>query len=117
MIDTSKKFPNLKKQNEVKERINNIRNQIISIIFKLKLLSQKIEDIAINDSYLKIKDVYIDFVRDRMEEMGLYNEELKKELKKMKENIKIIIEVNNLKEDEVLNMNDYQFLEKFSYHL
>ena len=104
----------IQEQNEIKEKISNIRNQIISIIIKLKLLSQKIQDIAINNTYLKIKDEYIDFVRDRMRENEEYDKEQEKELKKMKENIKILKEVNDLREDEVSNMDDSQLIKKFN---
>ena len=51
-----------------------------------------------------------------MEEVGIYDEEQKKELKKMKSNIEILREVNKLKEDEILNMNDSQLLEKLRYN-
>ena len=87
------------------------RNQIAFIIIKLKYISQKIENIAINKINLKIKYEYIDSLREYMENIWTDNEQLKK-VKKMLENIKILGEVYNLKEDEILNLNILKILEK-----
>ena len=102
----------MKEQNEIKEKINNKNNQIAYIIIKLKKILQKIEDITMNRSHLKSIDEYIDSLKDKMEKIGLKDEEQKKELKRMKENIKDFKEVNRLKEDEMINLNDSQFAEK-----
>ena len=102
----------IKEQNEIKEKIKNINNQITYIIIKLKHILIKIEDITMNRSHLKSIDEYIDSLKDKMEKIGLKDEEQKKELKRMKENIKDFKEVNQLKEDEMINLNDSQFAEK-----
>mgnify|MGYP006873136598 CR=1 FL=1 len=47
-----------------------------------------------------------------MEQIGLKDEEQKRDLKRMKENIKIFREVNQLKEEEVLKLDDSQLAEK-----
>jgi len=102
----------IKEINEIKEKIKNISNQITYIIIKLKNISQKMEDITMNRSHLKTIDEYIDSLKDKMEEIGLKDEEQKRDLKKMKENIKNFKEVNQLKEDEMMNLNESQLTEK-----
>jgi len=102
----------IKIKNEIKEEINNARNQIILIIMKLKYISQKLEDITINNNNLNAKYDIINIYINQAEELGEYNGELKKDLKEMEKNIKIIREINNLKEEEILNLNDSQLIEK-----
>ena len=67
-----------------------------------------------NNKHPKTQDEYIDSLTDKMEQIGLNDEEKKIALKKMKENIniKIFKEVNQLKEDDVKNLNDSQLTEK-----
>ena len=102
----------IEEQNEIKEKIRNTTNQITFIIIKLQNISQKIEELAMNNKHLKTQDEYIDSLTDKMEQIGLNDEEKKRDLKKMKENIKIFKEVNQLKEDDVKNLNDSQLAEK-----
>ena len=94
---------NIKEQNEIKEKIKNTSNQITYIIIRLQNISQKIEDFAMNNNHLKTQDKYIDSLKDKMDQIGMNDEQQKNNLKKMKENIKIFREVNELKEDEVKN--------------
>ena len=110
--ENEKTLNEIKIKNEINEKINNARNQIILIIMKLKYILQKLEDIAINNNNLNAKYDIINYYINLAEEWGIYNGELKKDLKKMKENIKIIREINNLKEEEILNLNDSQLIEK-----
>ena len=104
----------IEEQNEIKEKINNTTNQITFIIIKLQNISQKIEELAMNNKHPKTQDEYIDSLTDKMEQIGLNDEEKKRALKKMKENIniKIFKEVNQLKEDDVKNLNDSQLTGK-----
>ena len=102
----------IEEQNEIKEKIRNTTNQITFIIIKLQNISQKIEELAMNNKHLKTQDEYIDSLTDKMEKIGLNDEEKKRDLKKMKDNIKIFKEVNQLKEDDVKNLNDSQLAEK-----
>ena len=102
----------IKEINEIKEKIKNISNQITYIIIKLKNISQKIEDITMNRSHLKIEDEYIDSLKDKIERIGLNDEKQKNNLKMMKENLKSFREVNKLKEDEVIKLDDSQLAEK-----
>ena len=110
LLEEQKK--NIQEQEQIKKEINNKSNQITYIIIKLKHISQKIEDIAMNNSHLKTQDEYIDSLKDKMEQIGLKDEEQKKDLKRMKENIKIFREVNQLKEEEVMSLDDSQLAEK-----
>ena len=102
----------IQEQNEIKEKIKNTSNQISYIIIKLKNISQKIEDIAMNSKHLKTQDEYIDSLKDKMEQIGLNDEEQKNYLKKMKDNIRILKEVKQFKEDEIMNLDDSQLAEK-----
>jgi len=65
-----------------------------------------------NNSHLKTQDEYIDSLKDKMEQIGLNDEKQEKDLKRMKENIKIFREVNQLKQEEVLSLDDSQLAEK-----
>ena len=104
---------NIKEQNEIKEKIKNTSNQITYIIIRLQNISQKIEDFAMNNNHLKTQDKYIDSLKDKMDQIGMNDEQQKNNLKKMKENIKIFREVNELKEDEVMSLNDSDLAKKF----
>ena len=103
---------NIKEQNEIKGKIKNTSNQITYIIIRLQNISQKIEDIAMNNNHLKTQDEYIDSLKDKMDQIGMNDEQQKNNLKKMKEDIKIFREINELKEDEVMKLNDSQLAEK-----
>ncbi len=50
-----------------------------------------------NNKHLKTKDEYTDSLTVKMEQIGLNDEEQKREFKNMKENIRIFKEVTNLK--------------------
>ena len=66
-----------------------------------------------NNNHLKTQDKYIDSLKDKMDQIGMNDEQQKNNLKKMKENIKIFREVNELKEDEVMSLNDSDLAKKF----
>lgn len=65
-----------------------------------------------NNNHLKTQDEYIDSLKDKMDQIGMNDEQQKNNLKKMKEDIKIFREINELKEDEVMKLNDSQLAEK-----
>ena len=102
----------VKEQNEIKKKIENTSNKITYIIIQLKNISQKIEEITLNRSHLNTLEEYIDSLKDKMEQIGLEDEKQKESLKRMKENIKIFKEVNQLKEDEMMNLTDSQLAER-----
>ena len=65
-----------------------------------------------NRSNLKNIDEYIDSLKNKMEKIGINDEKQKNSLKKIKENIKIFKEDNQLKEDGMMNLNDSILEEK-----
>ena len=103
-ILAEEKNRNIQEQNEIKEKIKSANNQIISIIIKLKNISQKIEDIAMNNNHQKIEDEYFDSLMDIMGDIGLTNEEEKRNLKNIKENIRNFKEVIQLKKGDFMNV-------------
>ena len=90
---------NIKKQNEIKEKIKSKKNQIISIIIKLQNISRKLEGIAINNNLLKIELEYLDSLIDIIDigGIGLNYKKLKNKLKMLKENINCLEKSINLK--------------------
>ena len=86
---------NIKDKHETEKLIQTISNQITFIIIKLKTISQKINDIAMNNNSLKTEDEYIDSLRDKMEELGIKDEEQMTGLDKIKENKRIFREEIN----------------------
>ena len=109
---TEEKTKNLKDKSDIEKKIINTSNQITYIIIKLKNISDKINSIAMNNNNLKTEDEYIDFLKDKMEEIGMQDEDQKKALKKMKENNRIFREVNQLDEKDIMSLNDSQLAEK-----
>lgn len=107
-----KKNKNLNEKHETEKKIQNTSSQITFIIIRLKGISEKINDIAMNNNHLKTEDEYIDSLKDKMEEIGLKDEEQEKALKKMKENNRIFREVNNLNEKDIMKLDDSQLAEK-----
>lgn len=65
-----------------------------------------------NNNHLKTEDEYIDSLKDKMEEIGIKDEEQEKALKKMKENNRIFREVNQLNEKDIIKLDDSQLAEK-----
>ena len=61
----------------------------------MKNLKEKIDDIAMNNNSLKTEDEYIDSLRDKMEELGIKDEEQMTGLDKIKENNRIFREEIN----------------------
>ena len=59
-----------------------------------------------NNNHLKTEDEYIDSLKDKMEEIGIKDEEQEKALKKMKENNRIFREVNQLNEKDIIKLDD-----------
>jgi hypothetical protein len=99
-------------EHETEKQIQNTSSQIAYIIIKLKRVSKRINDIAMNNNHLKTEDEYIDSLKDKMEEIGIKDEEKEKALKKMKENNRIFREVNQLNEKEIMKLDDSQLAEK-----
>ena len=80
---------------KIEEDIEGLNNNITLIIIKLKNLKEKIDDITMKDHWLKTEDEYIDSLRDKMEELGIKDEEQMTGLDKIKENNRIFREEIN----------------------
>ena len=115
IIEEQKKYN--KEQTEIQKKIKNINNQICYIIIKLQQQVKNIEEIATNSSHLKNEDEFIDSLKDKIEEIGLNDEEQKKEIQIIKENMKIFKEKNNIKKEEIINLNDIQLAEKLGIEI
>ena len=79
---------------------------------KLKLLFQRINDIAMNNNHLEIEKKYIKNLKEQMDVAGVENEEQEKYLKEMEEKVNISIEVNNLAEEDIFKIGDSQIASK-----
>ena len=97
------------KENEI------IKNKIQNIIFNIQMANQKLEDIAMNRSYMKILDEYIDNLTQKIDEVYGSRDKEKREkqlakIKEIKNNIKKITNLLKLGGDR--NLNDSNILEK-----
>ena len=54
------KEKNLKEKETIQIRINNINKEIFYVVVKLQSFYQKINDIAMNNNFMKTEDEYID---------------------------------------------------------
>jgi len=99
----------IKEQTEIQEKIKNTNSQICFVIIKLQQQISKIEDIAMNNRHIKNEDEFIDSLKDKMEEIGLNDEEQKKVIQNLKENMKIFKEKNNIKEENIFYLKTNLF--------
>ena len=108
----NEKEANVKEKNEVETKIVKISNEISFILIKLKNLTQRINDIAMNNNHLEIEQKYIHCLKEEMETFGIKNEEQENYLKEMEEKIKIYIEVNKFSEEDIFQFDDSQIASK-----
>ena len=108
----NEKETNIKEKNEVETKIVKISNEISFILIKLKNLTQRINDIAMNNNHLEIEQKYIRSLKEEMETVGIKNEEQENYLKEMEEKIKIYIEVNKFSEEDIFQFDDSQIASK-----
>lgn len=106
------KINNIDDKNEIQKKILNTKNQITFIIIKLKNISNKINDIAMNNNHLKTEEEYIDSLEDNMKEIGIKDEEQKRILQEQKDCIRIFRETNQLDDKELMKLDDSQIAEK-----
>ena len=103
----NEKETNIKEKNEVEAKIVKISNEISFILIKLKNLTQRINDIAMNNNHLEIEQEYIHSLKQKIK-----NEEQENYLKEMEEKIKIYIEVNKFSEEDIFQFDDSQIASK-----
>ena len=108
----NEKKTNIKEKNEIEAKIVKISNEITFILIKLKNLTQRINDIAMNNNHLEIEQKYIRSLKEEMETVGIKNEEQENYLKEMEEKIKIYIEVNKFSEEDIFQYDDSQIASK-----
>ena len=106
------KINNINDRNEIQKKILNTKNQITFIIIRLKNISNKINELAMNNNYLKTEEEYIDSLEDNMKEIGIKDEEQKRILQEQKDCIKVFRETNKLDDKELMKLDDSQLAEK-----
>ena len=104
----------LDERTSISEKINQIDKSILLIIYKLQECYQKINDIAMNNNFIKTEDEYIDSLKSNIEQIGYEDTEQIKILNKIKEENKIFQEAIKLKKDDLANLNDSQLIEQLN---
>ena len=107
------KETNIKEKKEVEAKIVKISNEISFTMMKLKNLTQRINDIAMNNNHLEIEEKYLKSLKEEMEQVRIKNDEQDKYLKEMEEKIKIYKEVNKIPEEDIFQLDDSQIASKF----
>ena len=108
----NQKEASINERNEVEEKILKISNEIYFTLGQLKLLFQRINDIAMNNNHLEIEKKYIKNLKEKMEVAGVEDEEKEKYLKEMEEKVRISIEVNKLADKDIFKIPDTQIASK-----
>ena len=104
----------LDERTSISEKINQIDKSILLVIYKLQDCYQKINDIAMNNNFIKTEDEYIDSLKSNIEQIGYEDTEQIKILNKIKEENKIFQEAKKLKKDDLANLNDSQLIEQLN---
>jgi len=106
------KNKNLNEKIEIEKKISNTNNQITYIIFQLKNISDKIDNLAMNPNNIKTEDEYIDSLKKKMDEIGYNDEEQRNALDTMKKQNKIYSEIkkrDNLSDKELADLLGVKF--------
>ena len=109
---SQEKVNNINERNEIQKKILNTKNQITFIIVRLKNISNKISDIAMNNNHLKTEEEYIDSLQDNMKEVGIKDDEQKRLLQEQKNCIRIFRETNKLDDKELMGLSDSELAAK-----
>ena len=104
----------MKEKENIQIRINNINKEIFYVVVKLQGFYQKINDIAMNNNFMKTEDEYIDSLSAQMKEIGYKDQEQIYKLRQVKENNRIFRESLKLKQEELINLSDSELAEKLS---
>ena len=108
------KSKTLDERDQTEKRVFNIRSQISFNIIKLQSVTEKYNAIAMNSNHMKREDEYIDFLKEKMENMGIKDEEQQESLKNIKRINSTLMEINKINREELLNLSDSQLAEKLS---
>ena len=106
------KSKTLDERDQTEKKVFNIRSQISFTIIKLQNVTEKYNAIAMNSNHMKTEDEYIDFLKEKMENMGIKDEEQEESLKNIKRINSTLMEVNKINREELLNLSDSQLAEK-----
>jgi len=98
-------------KSNIEKAISEINKQIKCNVVTLKVLSERINKIAMNNNTYKAEEDYIDSLIYKLREANILSEDKIEGLKKMKSSLKIILEI--IKErKEYLNLEESNFNEK-----
>ena len=112
-LDKQKKNT-LEERITILDKISQINKTIIVVIYKLQSYYQKINDIAMNNNFMKTEDEYIDSLKSNIEQIGYKDIEQIKILNKIKEDNKIFQKAIKLKKDDLVNLNESQLIEQLN---
>ena len=79
---------------------------------KLQSISEKINDIAMNNHHLKTEEEYLDDLMDKMDKMNLKEEEKREKIKKIKQNNITFQKAIQLDRKELTKLSDEELSEK-----
>ena len=108
----NEKSKNLKEKIEIQNRIGDINHEILYIIYNLQKISEKINDIAMNNNHLKTEDEYIDDMINKMDKLNINEKEKIARIQQIKQNNKIFKNAVNLNREELLKLDNKQLAEK-----
>lgn len=108
----NEKEKNLKEKQDIQDKIKNINKQILFIIIKLQRISEKINDIAMNNNHLKTEEEYIDDLMDKMDKMNLREKDKIEKIKEIKKSNEIFKKAIKMDRNELLKLDDSQLAEK-----
>lgn len=107
-----KKKMNETEKDGIKEEILKITREILFTIFKLQKISQEINSMIMGPIGNKTQDDYIDSLQFELKNLpGNHDEQIAK-LDKIKSNNKAFKEINQLKEDEIMHLNENELIKK-----
>ena len=106
------KEKNLKEKIIIQNKIRDINHQILFIIIKLQNISEKINDIAMNNNHIKTEDEYIDDLMEKMDKMNYKEKDKIEKIKKIKETNEIFKQSVKLDRNDLLKLDDSQLAEK-----
>ena len=106
------KNKNLNEKINIQKKIGYINQEILFIIYNLQKISEKINDIAMNNNHLKTEDEYIEDLINKMDKLNLNEKEKIEKIKKIKENNKIFKKAVKLNRNELSNLSDKELAEK-----
>ena len=94
---------------EIEEEISRINKDIQYNVITLKILSERINEIAMNNNSYQTEEEYLSDLIAKLREKQNFDENKIKTLKKMESNIKIILEIIRQNKDSLYNLEETNF--------